>query len=59
LSSADALADKDVQKWIRQEPSQPFPIPNDKMEKLLTDCGYILRVNEDITDQYIDMIAKS
>lgn len=59
LSSVDALADKDVQKWIRQEPSQPYPVPNDTMEKLLTDCGYILRVNEDITDQYIDMIAKS
>lgn len=59
LSSVDALADKDVQKWIRQEPSQPYPVPNETMEKLLTDCGYILRVNEDITDQYIDMIAKS
>ncbi len=59
LGSADALTNKDVQKWIRQEPTQPFPIPNEEMEKLLTDCGYILRVNEDITDSYIDMIAKS
>lgn len=59
LSSSDALANKDVQKWIRQEPNQPYPIPHDDMEKLLTDCGYALRVNEDITEQYIDMIAKS
>lgn len=59
LSSSDALANKDVQKWLRQEPTQPHPIPSRDMEKLLTDCGYILRVNEDITDIYIEMIAKS
>lgn len=59
LSSADALSNKDVQKWLRQEPTQPYPIPNRDMEKILTDCGYILRVNEDITDIYIEMIAKS
>ena len=59
LSSVDALANKDVQKWLRQEPSQPYPVPSETMEKLLTDCGYVLRVNEDITETYIDMIAKS
>ncbi len=59
LSNVDALANKDVQKWLRQEPFQPYPIPNDTMENLLTDCGYVLRVNEDITDAYIEMIAKS
>ena len=59
LSSVDALANKDVQKWLRQEPTQPYPVPSATMEKLLTDCGYLLRVNEDITDAYIDMIAKS
>ena len=59
LSSAEALSNKDVQKWLRLEPTQPFPIPHKSMEKLLTNCGYILRVNEDITDVYIDMIAKS
>ena len=59
LSGVDALNNKDVQKWLRLEPSQPFPIPVDIMEKLLTDCGFLLRVNEDITDTYIDMIAQS
>ncbi len=59
LSSNDSLSNKDVQKWLRQEHTLPFPVPNGTMEKLLTDCGYILRVNEDITDQYIDMIARS
>jgi len=59
LGSMDALGNKDVQKWLRQEPSQPYPVPSEVMEKLLTDCGYVLRVNEDITDQYIEMIAKS
>ena len=29
------------------------------MERLLLECGYILRVNEEITDIYIDMITKS
>ncbi len=59
LGSMDALSNKDVQKWLRQEPTQPFPIPSENMETLLTECGYVLRVNEDITDAYIDMIAKS
>lgn len=59
LGSMDALGNKDVQKWLRQEPTQPFPIPSEIMEQLLTDCGYVLRVNEDITDQYVDMIARS
>lgn len=59
LGSMDALGNKDVQKWLRQEPTQPYPVPSDVMENLLTECGYILRVNEDITDQYIEMIARS
>ncbi len=59
LGSAEALTNKDVQKWLRQEPVQPFPIPSASMAKILTDSGYMLRVNEDITDSYIEMIAKS
>ena len=59
LGNMDALGNKDVQKWLRQEPTQPYPVPSDVMENLLMDCGYILRVNEDITDQYVDMIARS
>jgi SAM-dependent methyltransferase len=59
LGSMDSLGNKGLQKWLSQEPNQPFPVPSDVMEKLLTDCGYVLRVNEDITDQYIDMIARS
>lgn len=59
LGSANALSNKDVQKWLRQEPTQPYPISSEEMGKLLTDCGYVLRVNEDITDSYIEMIAKS
>lgn len=59
LGSTNALANKDVQKWLRQEPTQPHPVTSKDMEELLTDRGYKLRVNEDITDLYIDMIAKS
>jgi cyclopropane fatty-acyl-phospholipid synthase-like methyltransferase len=59
LSSSDALANKDVQKWLRQEPNQAYPVTSASMEKTLADCGYILRVNEDITDIYINLIAKS
>ncbi|MBT5072585.1 MAG: methyltransferase domain-containing protein [Kordiimonadaceae bacterium] len=59
LSGVDALANLDVQKWLRQEPTQPYPVPNDTMEKLLTDCGFMVRVNEDITDAYVEMIARS
>lgn len=59
LENVEALTNNDVQKWLRQEPTQPYPIPSEKMEELLTECGYLLRVNEDITDTYIDMIAKS
>ena len=59
LGSTESLANHDVQKWFRQEPLHPYPVPSETMEKMLTDCGYTLRVNEDITDSYVDMIAKS
>lgn len=59
LGNLESLTNKDVQTWLRQEPTQPYPIPSDKMEKLLKDSGFKLRVNEDITDIYINMIAKS
>lgn len=59
LSNVDALTNMDVQKWLRQEPTQPYPVPNSTMEKILTDSGFLIRVNEDITDTYVDMIARS
>jgi cyclopropane fatty-acyl-phospholipid synthase-like methyltransferase len=59
LGSTESLANHDVQKWLRQEPLHPYPVPSETMEKMLTDCGYMLRVNEYFTDSYIDMIAKS
>lgn len=58
LNNVEALNDPDVQKWLRQEPIMPYPVPTKTMENLLIECGYILRVNEDISDLYIDMIAK-
>ncbi|WP_321397245.1 class I SAM-dependent methyltransferase [Emcibacter sp.] len=56
VRDAEALQDPDVQKWLRQEPLDPFPVTSDVMAQHLKDAGFNLRVNEDITDQYIELI---
>ncbi len=56
IRDAEALENAGVQKWLRQEPLDPFPVTSDTMIKHLKDAGFNIRVNEDITDHYIELI---
>mgnify|MGYP001445759368 CR=1 FL=1 len=58
--SDDSLIDNgDVKDWIAQEPLKPHPCSHQTMEQDLKDAGFVIRVNEDITDMYMNMISQA
>ncbi|WP_417319914.1 methyltransferase domain-containing protein [Emcibacter sp.] len=59
LSGPEVLEDDNVQKWLKQEINRPYPVTAEMMTAMLEKAGFMLRVNEDISDLYIDLIAKS
>lgn len=59
LTDISALENSDVQKWLKQEASQPFPVTAKKMKNCLENCGFSLRVNEDISQDYVELIERS
>lgn len=59
LSDKSALENHDVQKWLKQEASPPYPVPTKQMQSELEKAGFALRVNEDISDHYIKLIESS
>lgn len=44
-------------KWRKLEPYEPRPVSTVDMEAYLEDAGFSIRVNEDITDFYLDLIV--
>lgn len=59
LGEESALSDPDVQKWMSLEAVTPHLVTADKMAEIITGAGYKVRVNEDISQSYIELIAKS
>ena len=59
LSDVASLENPDVQKWLKQEASQPYPVPHDKIKSILEKTGFTVRVNEDISQEYITLIESS
>ncbi|WP_321397249.1 methyltransferase domain-containing protein [Emcibacter sp.] len=59
LSGPEVLEDDNVQKWLKQEINRPYPVTAEMMAALLEKAGFMIRVNEDISDLYIELIAKS
>lgn len=57
LSSLEALEDKDVQQWLKLEPSRPYPVTADIINTLLKKVGFSVRVNENISDTYVELIT--
>lgn len=49
----------DYLEWKTKEPQHPYPILVADMIKMFNGAGFGVRVNEDITDQYISMIARA
>lgn len=57
---SDAVIGKDSYKeWAVGERSHPFPVLSDDLVKILKDNRMQVRVSEDISRQYIDMITKA
>ncbi|MCF8473121.1 MAG: class I SAM-dependent methyltransferase [Emcibacter sp.] len=59
LTDISSLENKDVQKWLKQEPSPPYPVTTDNMKTTLEKAGFILRVNEDVSKEYVELIEHS
>ncbi|VAV90981.1 hypothetical protein MNBD_ALPHA02-664 [hydrothermal vent metagenome] len=59
LANVSAIENPDVQKWLSQEAIRPFPVTADYMQNSLEEAGFVLRVNEDISKEYIDLIEGS
>ncbi len=59
LTDVSAIENPDVQKWLSQEATRPFPVTAAYMQKTLEDIGFVIRVNEDISKEYIDLIEGS
>ncbi|PCJ33416.1 MAG: hypothetical protein COA93_07845 [Alphaproteobacteria bacterium] len=59
LSNAEALENPDVQKWLKQEATQPYLATTAIMQDAIEKTGFSLRVNEDISDEYVKLIEGS
>ncbi len=59
LSDLSALENPDVQKWLKQEATQPYPVTARNMKNHLEEVGFTIRVNEDISSEYVDLIEHS
>lgn len=59
LKSHESLVDPDVVEWLRREPLDPFPVTSDTLEKILEDAGFQIRVHEDITGYFLEMVNEA
>lgn len=59
LRDDSCLENPDVQEWIQQEPHKPYPFTSENVVKVLEQCGFSVRVNEDITKDYLGLVAKA
>jgi len=59
LTNMESLNNPDVQEWLKQEAELPFPVTATIMKDALEKAGFSLRVNEDISQEYIELIEHS
>lgn len=59
LRDDSCLQNPDVQDWIKQEPHKPYPSTSENLVKELEHCGFNVRVDEDITKDYLGLVAKA
>ncbi len=53
------LNSKEIREWRSQEPKEPYPVTAEHLANILKDAKLNIRVNEDISDQYVKLIADS
>lgn len=49
----------DYLEWKTKEPDRPYPVPAGEMLEILKAAGFSIRVNEDVTQQYVGMISRA
>lgn len=59
LSAESVVAREDYRKWKEGEPVKPYPVTTDELVGMMEKAGFVVRVNEDISDQYTDIIASA
>lgn len=59
LSDISVLKNPDVQKWLKQEATPAYPVTSSNMKDALEKAGFAIRVNEDISDEYVELIEHS
>lgn len=56
IKDESSLSHPAVVDWIKNEPLEPFPLTADAMINTLEEADFNIRIHEDITDHYLDMI---
>jgi cyclopropane fatty-acyl-phospholipid synthase-like methyltransferase len=59
LSNSESMVNPDVQKWIMGEPITPHFVPESEMSGYFENAGFTIRVDEDISEDYVNIISTS
>ena len=59
IGDPSVISTDDYKAWQKQERRRPKPITSDELIEMCKDIGMMVRVSEDISDQYIKMISKA
>ncbi|WP_339862130.1 hypothetical protein [Paremcibacter congregatus] len=59
IKSPESMTNPDVLDWLRHEPLDPFPVTSEMQVKLLEEAGFTIRVNEDTTEHYLEMVNEA
>lgn len=59
LGEEKHINSKEIREWRRMEPKEPHPVTAEHLVNILKDAQLNIRVSEDISDQYIKLIADS
>ncbi len=59
LSRESVVNHPDYLEWKTKEPERPHPVPAGEMLEILKAEGFSIRVNEDMTPQYVSMISRA
>jgi len=59
LGSESVVMKEEFREWRDREPTRPFCVLSDELEGMVKNAGFAVRVSEDISKQYIDLISKA
>jgi len=59
VDNATVLSSPEIRQWAKKEPKEPYLLTFHEMLEIMKNVNLSIRVNEDITEQYIKLIADS